>query len=103
MEGTDVLPRIRAAKFIDSMSQLRANFTSTSARNAGTFTAYSEEFYVKGANPPNCLGFAKVTPVAHTNAGSKIRPSALPSGLAGLVWLGLFSVAIVFGFEPSLT
>jgi hypothetical protein len=41
--------------------------------------------------------------VAHTNAGSKIRPSVLPSGLAVLLWLGLFSMAIVFGFKPSLT
>ncbi|KAJ7355346.1 hypothetical protein DFH08DRAFT_803394 [Mycena albidolilacea] len=65
---------------VGAQTLLRANFTS--ARNAGTFTAYSEEFYVKGANPPNCLGLAKVTPVAHTNAGSKIRPSALPSASA---------------------
>ncbi|KAJ7744404.1 hypothetical protein B0H16DRAFT_1560041 [Mycena metata] len=62
----------------------QANFTSTSARNAGTFTAYSEEFYVQGAHPPDCLADAQVTPVAHTNAGSGIRPSALLSGLAGV-------------------
>ncbi|KAJ7349767.1 hypothetical protein DFH08DRAFT_863080, partial [Mycena albidolilacea] len=71
--------------------KLRANFTSTSPRNAGTFTAYSEEFYVKGPNPPDCLVFAKVTPVAHTNAGSRIRPP-----LCHQVWLGWF----VWGYSP---
>jgi hypothetical protein len=71
------------------MLQLRANFTSTSARNAGTFSAYSEEFCMKGANPPKCLALAEATPALNlTNAQSGMATGglcALPFGLWVLV------------------
>ncbi|KAJ6533710.1 hypothetical protein B0H19DRAFT_1186585 [Mycena capillaripes] len=82
--------------------KLRANFTSTSARNAGTFTVYSEEVYIKGANPPQCLALAKVTQALNlTNAVAGMavgRPAALPFGSWGLVCVVLFPMVTMFGF-----
>ncbi|KAJ7830775.1 hypothetical protein B0H13DRAFT_2679484 [Mycena leptocephala] len=86
---------------VGAQTFLRANFTSTSARNAGTFTEYSEEFYIKGANPPKCLILAEVTPALNlTNAQSGMATGglcALPFGLWVLVCVVLCPLAAMLG------